>query len=87
MGGERKEGRVSTGEQFREALAEHDYRKDTTVAELVALLRMGRELAEASRDIEVFRHVGQGKMERATDDVNRILGQYDAAIAKHGGGQ
>ena len=58
---------------------------ESTVAELVGLLRMGQELSEASRDIEAYRHCGQGKMQRAESEVKRILGLYDEAIAKHGG--
>lgn len=56
---------------------------ETTVAELVALLRMGRELSRSSRDIEAF--FAAVNRDRATADVNRILGQYDEAIATHGG--
>lgn len=52
------------------------------VAELVALLRMGKELAEAARDST------QGtpqKRYRAASEANAILERYDAAIAKNGG--
>lgn len=54
----------------------------TTVAELVALLRMGKELAEAAGDATFY---SGEKMKRAIADRDRILGQYDEAIAEHGG--
>lgn len=73
--------------EYREVMKrarEDKQQLETTVAELVALLRQGKELAEAARDATFY---SGEKMKRAIADRDRILDQYDAAIAKHGGGQ
>jgi hypothetical protein len=55
------------------------------VAELVGLLRKGRELYEAACE-EGFQVYGVPEKHKAARDRTReILDQYDAAIAKHGG--
>lgn len=73
--------KVTNGDVFTEEPS-YEQQLEADIAELVGLLRMGRELSEASRDTL------QGtpaKRIRALEHTNRIIALYDAAIDKHGG--
>lgn len=58
---------------------------ETTVAELVSLLRMGQELKDAAYDEGQYAMYDPPQSKESRVESLRIIALYNAAIAKHGG--
>ncbi len=89
MGGERKEGGVMIGPMIEQIAGQADEigKLRAAVAELVGLLRMGQELKDAAYDEGQYAIYDPPQHKEARVESLRIIALYNAAIAKHGGGQ